>query len=54
MRFKMITMKETIKTKMIGIKVTDEDHALVFESAKRNGFDTVTGFIMWLVRKHGK
>jgi len=47
----METMK---KTKMIGIKVSDEDHALVFTSAKKNGFDTVTAFVMWLVRKHGK
>ncbi len=45
---------KNIKTKMLGIRISLEDHAAIFESAKKNGFDSLSSFVLWLWRKHGK
>jgi uncharacterized protein (DUF1778 family) len=47
-------MKKDSKDKMIGIRVTEEEKALIEETAKASGFDNVSSFFLWLWRKFGK
>jgi len=47
-------MKDNVKTKMIGIRVTDEEKGLIEKAAKNNGFHSVAQYILWLVKKYGK
>lgn len=47
-------MDKEPKTKMIAIRVTDEEKQAVEEAAKDNGFHSVAQFILWLVKKYGK
>jgi hypothetical protein len=47
-------MKDDIKEKFIQIRVTEQEKEEIQAHAKKNGFDTVTAFFLWLFRKHGK
>ncbi|MBM3252800.1 MAG: DUF1778 domain-containing protein [Candidatus Omnitrophica bacterium] len=47
-------MRKDIKKKMIGIRVSEKEKRLIEESAQVNGFHSVSSYILWLVKKHGK
>jgi len=47
-------MKDKRKRDFLQIRITAEEKREMQKSAKKNGFDTVTAFILWLFRKHGR
>lgn len=47
-------MKKETKDRFIQIRVTEQEKEEIQDHAKKNGFDSVTAFFLWLFRKHGK
>jgi hypothetical protein len=47
-------MKQEIKDKLIAFKVSENERLEIQQIAKDNGFRTVSGFIIWLIKKYGK
>lgn len=48
-----ISMKDETKDKFIQIRVTEQEKEDIQAQAKKNGFDSVTAFFLWLFRKYG-
>ena len=47
-------MKDKLKKDFLQIRITSEEKREIQRSAKKNGFDSVTAFILWLFRKYGR
>jgi len=47
-------MKDTAKKDYLQIRVTQAEKEEIAESAKKQGFDSISAFILWLFRKFGK
>jgi len=43
-----------VKENYIQIRVADEEKKEIQEQAKKQGFDNISAFILWLFRKFGK
>ncbi|MFA5350263.1 MAG: hypothetical protein WC357_02895 [Candidatus Omnitrophota bacterium] len=43
-----------VKENYVQIRVTDEEKKEIQEAAKKQGFDNISAFILWLFRKFGK
>ena len=43
-----------IKENYIQVRVSDEEKEEIKEQAKKQGFDDISSFILWLFRKFGK
>lgn len=49
-----VRMRDEAKTKLLQIRVTEDEKEEMRSCAKAKGFDTISSFILWLFRKHGK
>ena len=47
-------MKDEIKEEFIQIRVRAEEKKEIQKSAKKQGFDNMTAYLLWLHRKHGR
>lgn len=50
--YTLITMKKILKDQMFTARLTKEEKKLLEESAEKNGFHSVSQFILWLVKKY--
>ena len=47
-------MKDETKEKLIQIRVTEQEKEEIQTHAKKSGFDSISAFLLFLFRKHGK
>jgi hypothetical protein len=47
-------MKDETKEKLIQIRVTEQEKEEIQTHAKKNGFDGISAFFLFLYRKYGK
>jgi hypothetical protein len=52
-KLKKMKEKKINKESYVQIRVTAEEKQEIQKSAKQSGFDTVTAYLLWLVRKYG-
>ncbi len=50
----MKKFKPANKDKFLQIRITDQEKREIQAQATKSGFDSVTAYLMWLVRNSGK
>ena len=49
-----ILLMKKAKEEHIQIRVSKEEKEIIRKEAKKNGFDTISAFLLWLFRKSAK